>query len=414
MKRRLPMRTLQAPHVEIAAAAAVLLGLACPFAQAAPADSVAVTLVNPLAAARPHETVALAASALAKALPGFDLKQALVTDGRGAAVLSQLVDEDGDDVPDQLVFQADFGPRETKTFQVISGKRSPAADFKVYGRFVRERHDDFAWENDRVAHRVYGPALETYPKEALVSSGIDVWVKRVPRLVVNEWYMTDDYHQDHGEGADFYSVGKSRGCGGVGLWADGALAVSHNFTTSRVLANGPIRLIFELTYAPWGAAGARVSERKRVTLDAGSLFNQIESTFTAEAGGDGAQAGPASSGVAPAVAIGIAKHPGNVESFDRKLGWRGVWEPLDGGKSGHLGCAVLLKPGAKADAAETPAEYLLLTPMPARGPLAYYVGTSWDQAAPLADLAAWHKQAQQLSAQLASPIAVKLERGRSR
>jgi len=284
---------------------------------------------------------------------------------------------------------------------VITGKRSPAAprDFKVYGRFVRERHDDFAWENDRVAHRVYGPELETYPKEALISSGIDVWVKRVPKLVVNEWYMTDDYHQDHGEGADFYSVGKSRGCGGLGLWANGALAVSHNFTGSRVLANGPIRLIFELTYSPWSAGAARVSEKKRVTLDAGSQFNQVESTFTQEA----------PKGASPAVAIGIAKHPGNVENFDPKLGWRGVWEPLDGGKSGHLGCAVLLKPGAKADAAETPAEYLLLTPMPARGALVYYVGTSWDQTTHLPDLAAWHKEAQQLSAQLASPITIKLE-----
>jgi hypothetical protein len=399
------MRTLQTRLLGSAAAVAGLCALAGTAAGATPADRVAVTLVNPLAAARPHETIAVAASALAKVVPGFDVKQALVTDAKGAAVLSQVVDEDGDEVPDELVFQADFGPRETKTFQVITGKRSPAApgDFKVYGRFVRERHDDFAWENDRVAHRVYGPDLETYPKEALVSSGVDVWVKRVPKLVVNEWYMTDDYHQDHGEGADFYSVGKSRGCGGLGLWVDGALAVSHNFTTSRVLANGPIRLVFELTYAPWSAGSLRVTEKKRVTLDAGSQFNRFESTFTHE-----------KAGAAPTVAIGIAKHPGNVEKFDGKLGWRGVWEPLDGGKSGHLGCAVLLKPGSKADAAETPAEYLLLTPMPARGPLVYFVGTSWDQTTHLPDLEAWHKEAQQLSAQLASPITVKLERGPAR
>ena len=400
------MRTLQSRFVGSGAAAVMgLCALTGTASAAAPADRVTVTLVNPLATARPHETIALAASALAKVVPGFDVKQALVTDAHGAAVLSQVVDEDGDELPDELVFQADFGPRETKTFQVISGKRGPAApgDFKVYGRFVRERHDDFAWENDRVAHRVYGPALETYPKEELISSGIDVWVKRVPKLVVNEWYMTDDYHQDHGEGADFYSVGKTRGCGGLGLWADGALAVSRNFTGSRVLANGPIRLIFELTYAPWSAGGARFSEKKRVTLDAGSQFNRFESTLTAEPGGHGA---------APAVGLGISKHPGNVEQFDRKLGWRGVWEPLDGGKSGHLGCAVLLKPGEKADAAETPGEYVMLTPMPARGPLIYYVGTAWDQTTHLADLAAWHKEAQELSAQLAAPITVKLGKAR--
>ena len=32
----------------------------------------------------------------------------------------------------------------------------------VYGRFVRERHDDFTWENDLVAHRMYGTDLETW------------------------------------------------------------------------------------------------------------------------------------------------------------------------------------------------------------------------------------------------------------
>ena len=204
-------------------------------------------------------------------------------DARGATVLSELVDDDGDESPDELVFQTDFAPRETKAFKLVSGKRAlPApADFKVYGRFVRERHDDFAWENDRVAHRIYGPGLETYAKDSLTSSGIDVWVKRVPKLIVNEWYMTDDYHQDHGEGADFYSVGKSRGCGGVGIWTGGALVSSRNFTGSRVLANGPVRLVFELTYAPWDAGGAKVSETKRVTLDAGTAFNRIESTFVA-------------------------------------------------------------------------------------------------------------------------------------
>lgn len=391
---------------------------AAPAATAA--DRIAVTLANPLAAARPGETIALSAPALAKIVPGFDVKKALVLDSHGAPVLSQVVDEDGDETPDEVVFQSDFAPRETKTFQIVSGTRIPAApsEYKAYGRFVRERHDDFAWENDRVAHRVYGPALETYPKEMLISSGIDVWVKRVPKLLVNEWYMTDDYHQDHGEGADFYSVGKTRGCGGTGIWTakggGGDLAVSHNFATSRVLANGPIRLVFELTYAPWDAGGARLSETKRVTLDAGMLFNRMESTFTDEAAAEDAKKNGARRGIPPTVAIGIAKHPGNVQKFDRKVAWQGDWEPLDGGKSGHLGCAVMLAPGAKAEAAQTPTDYLLIASAPARGPLVYYVGSAWSEATSLSDLAAWHAEAQRLSSRLAAPITVKLAASRAR
>jgi len=36
--------------------------------------------------------------------------------------------------------------------------------FRAYGRFVRERFDDFRWENDRIAHRMYAKALETYSR----------------------------------------------------------------------------------------------------------------------------------------------------------------------------------------------------------------------------------------------------------
>ena len=122
----------------------------------------------------------------------------MVVDAAGKPVLSQLVDVDGDDEPDELVFQTDLAASQTKTFKLRAGPRKPAArgEFMVYGRFVRERHDDFAWENDLVAHRMYGPELETTAKEPLVSSGIDTWVKRAHRLVVNDWYMTGDYHRD--------------------------------------------------------------------------------------------------------------------------------------------------------------------------------------------------------------------------
>jgi len=110
---------------------------------------------------------------------------------------------------------------------------------------VRERFDDFAWENDRIAHRTYGKALETWKEEPLTSSAIDVWTKRVSSLVINGWYMLDNYHTDHGEGADFYSAGSTRGNGGDGLWAADKLWVSKNFVDSRVLACGPIRVMFE-------------------------------------------------------------------------------------------------------------------------------------------------------------------------
>ena len=43
-----------------------------------------MTLANPLAVARPHETIALALTALAKVVPGIDLKKVLVLDAKGS------------------------------------------------------------------------------------------------------------------------------------------------------------------------------------------------------------------------------------------------------------------------------------------------------------------------------------------
>jgi len=170
--------------------------------------TITVEVANPLDHARKSETVVLHLDDLRRLVPALAPATTIVVDASGAELPSQLVDMNGDAVADDLVFQDDFAPRARKTFTVRAGmRRKPGReDYRVYGRFVRERHDDFAWENDHIAHRMYGRDLETWAQEPLTSSGVDVWTKRVRKLIVNDWYLTDDYHEDHGEGADLYSV----------------------------------------------------------------------------------------------------------------------------------------------------------------------------------------------------------------
>src|ERR1044072_7028006 len=243
-----------------------------------------VTAVNKLNIARHSETLEVAAAALAP-LGEKDLMKLHVRDSSGKEVLSQAVDTDYDDYhkPDLLVFQADFAPGETKTFTVVAGKKREytRGDFRAYGRFVRERFDDCAWENDRIAHRTYVKALITWKGEPLTSSAIDIWSKRTSKLVINDWYMVDNYHADHGEGVDAYSAGPTRGCGGSGIWSNGQLYIPTNFVDSRVLTNGPIRVMFELVYEPFEVNGVKVSQVLRVSLDAGSQLNRFRVSYQA-------------------------------------------------------------------------------------------------------------------------------------
>src|SRR5437868_2916080 len=77
---------------------------------------------------------------------------------------------------------------------VIAEVRPPATQpARAFARFVPDAFDDVAWENDRIAFRVYGPALETQQK---TGSGIDVWVKSTRKLVIDRWYKADDYRRD--------------------------------------------------------------------------------------------------------------------------------------------------------------------------------------------------------------------------
>src|SRR5215218_8426108 len=140
-----------------------------------------VTAVNKLKMARRSETIELSAEKLAS-LGEKDLMKIHVRDSGGKEVLAQAVDTDYDEYhkPDTLIFQADFASNETKTFTLTAGAKREYSkeDFRAYGRFVRERFDDFAWENDRIGHRTYGKALRTWKGEPLTSSAIDIWSKR--------------------------------------------------------------------------------------------------------------------------------------------------------------------------------------------------------------------------------------------
>ncbi|WP_158567949.1 MULTISPECIES: glycoside hydrolase family 88 protein [unclassified Duganella] len=320
-------------------------------------------------------------------VPGAGADMALV-DSLTARVLPVQATERG------LLFQADLAPGETRRYLLLPRSRlaaQPPVDARAHARFVPERMDDFAWESDRTAHRVYGPAIMTDPREMLVSSGVDVWSKSAHRLVLDEWYRRGDYHLDRGEGLDFYHVGQTRGCGGLGIYDGQRLHVSRNYSSWKVLADGPLRAVFELRYPAWDAAGRQVEETRRVSIDAGSNFSRIESRF-------------ASPGAAPLmVGVGMVRRDGAGQYREDRRGWMSYWEPQHGA-DGNAACAIVL-PGATGFVAQQ-GQYLALAAATPGQPLVYYLGAGWSKSGDFPDAAAWEAYVANRAARLAAPLAV--------
>jgi len=286
-----------------------------------------------------------------------------------------------------------------KTFQLSSGGKHnyKKSDFRAYGRFVRERFDDFAWENDRIAHRMYGKALETWAGEPLTSSSVDIWTKRVPQMVIDDWYMVDNYHSDNGQGADFYSAGTTRGCGGNGLWTGDKLWVSKNFVNSRVLANGPIRIMFELDYEPFDVNGKKVAETKRITLDASGNLDHFQSTYKPQ--GD---AGVLVSGV------GLKKVAGEEKVFNGEKGWMAIWEKVEKSQ-GEQGVAIIFDPKLTEKETADKSNNLVLLKVGPDNKVSYWAGFAWDKSGQCADFESWKSYVDRAAQGVQSPIEVTIE-----
>ena len=270
---------------------------------------------------------------------------------------------------------------------------------RTLARFVPERLDDFAWENDLVAFRTYGPALRPGPE----NSGIDCWFKRVPYPVMDKWYIEDrtrlpygkipkPYHDDQGEGYDLYKVGNTRGCGGISAWADGKLYNSDTFVAQRVLENSPQRVVFELDYAS-DFQGKTLRETKRITLIMGQHFFQADSRFTID-------------GKAAEVDVAIGLMPqvaGTNANFSPESGIMSLWETMDGL---GVGTGVVIDPARVVKMlnhtdADGQTQALCLARTDASGHIRWFSGFGWEGRGIITQAAEWNKHLAQFAGKFA-------------
>lgn len=364
------------------------------------ADGVVVRVENPRATAQAEEVVSVAWDEVQATLGQGE--QVRVRDqATGDEVPTQVLDADADGQPDELLFLAGFRAGEARHFVVEAASPADSVASRVFA-YHQEKRDDVAWENRQVAFRTYGMGLQEI-EENFVSSGIDVWMKRVPELVIEDWYADGHYHTDTGEGADFFSVGEALGAGGTALWRNGQLHRAPNFSDYEIVTNGPLRAIIELEYGPWDAGELSVTEHKRITIDAGEHFFRSESTFEAE-GADSLT-----------YATGLVKRDGAVGSMSRAhpWAWLSLWGPVATGSGGHgdLGTAVLVDSARLHAMTETGDHYLALVRVAAGEPAMHYVGTGWTATKEFGGVEDWWRRLDAFARSLHEPLQVEVVQG---
>ena len=282
------------------------------------AQQATVVVNNPTDAQR-QELVEVNISDVKAKLAGIAPKKGeayIVKNKRGQQIGSQIT-HDG-----KLLIDASIRPHGSATYYISIGKPYPQKVWTT-GALYKMRKDDIAWENDRCAYRVYGPALQRTGER---SFGTDIWTKNTPDTVVYERYVMDkqgnvdgdkvdekvkseerkmknlsgaaleaqkakikalkaesyeidvttSFHLDHGNGLDPYRVGATLGLGAPSLMIGNQQFLPYCYKTYKILDNGPLRFTVELTYNPSTIGDMQnVVEHRIISLDKGSNFNKM-------------------------------------------------------------------------------------------------------------------------------------------
>jgi hypothetical protein len=256
----------------------------------------------------------------------------------------------------------------------LAGCKQQPAEPKVMARFVPERADDFVFENNLVAGRFYGKALEGNP----TSPGIDIWVKLPGALVADTWYAEaqkdpEYYHHNHGDGKDCYKVAVSLGGGGSVPFVDEKLCYpATNYRTSEILHESPTEITFVLHYPEWQAGEIKVSLYKTVTVFADSYFCKVEDVYCFNKD-------------SLTIAAGLFRHPeqNTIEAEAFGEDYYAVWEHASDQsvepEDGMIGVAVIM-PGADAVSIMDDGKHGVCLKKVASGePLEYWFGSCWSK-----------------------------------
>lgn len=388
--------------------------------------TVTVTVTNPLAMERSNEMV--------------EVSMETVTDRLGLADTAQIVvlNADGQQVPYQItydgkvIFPAAIAAGGTATYTIQTGTPE-AFDVKACGRCYPERMDDMAWENDLVAFRAYGPALQakgergfgydlftkyntTEPMlEAMYAKELDketlakiAELKKTDPKAAAELSRERSYHIDHGYGMDCYAVGPTLGAGVAALMVNDTIIYPWCYKNQEILDNGPLRFTVKLEFTPLTVKGdSTVVETRLITLDAGSHLNKTVVSYSNL------------KETLPIVAGIVLHEPAGAVVADAANGYITYVDPTTGPDNGKIfmGAAVpavvkdaktvLFSEKEKKERNNADGHVLAVSDYEPGSEYVYYWGFAWDKA-DIKTADAWNRYMADFAQKVRNPLTVKV------
>src|SRR6266436_1214916 len=253
-----------------------------------------LSLTNPTDELRLHENIVISVAELKKIAPDFKAGDTIVTTSDAATLdedartlqtielPSQADDLDGDNNYDELAFQIDLKPRQSRIVTIVYGETTTIQRIRseypkrTAAKFTM-KFDGLGWESEVNAWRIYFDQR----------NAIDIWGKRRPGLYLEMFGAPEYvYHWESPLGRDIYRIGDAIGIGAVAALVDGKVVKVSDVAERkwRIISGGPVRVIVELSYKGWKVAGREVNLLSRMTQWAGK--HGFEHRITAE-GADG-------------------------------------------------------------------------------------------------------------------------------
>ena len=363
-----------------------------------------------------------------------------ITNRLGLADTAQIVvlDADGQQVPYQItydgkvIFPATIAANGAATYTIQTGTPE-AFDVKACGKCYPERMDDMAWENDLVAFRAYGPALQAKGERGF---GYDLFTKynttepiletmyakelnKETRAKIAELKKTDpkaaaelsrerSYHIDHGYGMDCYAVGPTLGAGVAALMVNDSIIYPWCYKNQEILDNGPLRFTVKLEFTPLTVKGdSTVVETRLITLDAGSHLNRTAVSYSNL------------KETLPIVAGIVLHEPDGAVVADAANGYITYVDPTTGPDNGKIfmGAAVptvvkdaktvLFSEQEKKERNNADGHVLAVSDYEPGSEYVYYWGFAWDKA-DIKTADAWNRYMSDFAQKVRNPMTIKV------